>query len=203
MALVAQITDNYLSSEIKLLKEQAANAARLLSMSAKDNWQSDLERLYLIYDEYIGMAILDESGTRLAHAGELPAAGEIIFDEYVSQAFAGNIRFSSSVTPLSSIASRNPGNASSDDPNHKVVFYLAAPIPAAGMPDAPDDPGISGLDVSGLGAFAQGASGSPELSGAFNPQDDASNIILTLTLPGMFLADRLANDDRRSRHACQ
>ena len=125
LSLVAKITDSYLSSEIKLLKEQAANAARLLSLTGKDNWQSCLEQLQISYNEYVGLAILDESGARLAHAGELPASGDIIYDEYISLAFTGKIKLSSSV------AYRGAGDGDST-----TAGTINAPTSSAGSPSA-------------------------------------------------------------------
>jgi PAS domain-containing protein len=118
LSLVAQTADLFLSSEIKLLKEQAINAAHLLSITNVGNWYEDMEQLQAAYPEFIGMTIFDENDGILAFMGESPATADIKNDEYIKQAFTGKVIISSSI-PL----------PVAEDGQKQVAFYLAAPIP--------------------------------------------------------------------------
>ena len=61
LMLVAQVTDLYLSSEIKLLKENASTSARRLVAFGEENWKSTMENLLVLFPEFIGLAIFDGS----------------------------------------------------------------------------------------------------------------------------------------------
>ena len=112
LILISEIADRFISSEIRILKLKAAEAAQLLAASEDTQWSDVLMNLESLYPEFIGMAVWDEGRNLIASTGKLPAPLKVMDDSYIQQAFQGKEVISSTV-PTTDIP----------------VFYLAAPLP--------------------------------------------------------------------------
>ena len=113
LMLIADIADHFISSAIEVLKLKGAELARSLSVADEAGWPAILANQET--SEFIGIAVINSDRRLVASSGELPAPPDIINDKFISQAFHGNKRFSSTIPTES----------------HGVVFYLAVPIPGA------------------------------------------------------------------------
>jgi len=113
LMLVSDIADHFLSSEIQLLKMTGERAADYLVTYDESEWNEVLLRLSSRYQQFMGISVLDKTDGVLISTGELPPQAEVISDRYISQAFQGHSRISSSV-PI-------------DD--ESVAFYMAVPVP--------------------------------------------------------------------------
>ncbi|MCL2010967.1 MAG: ATP-binding protein [Synergistaceae bacterium] len=114
LAMMANIADHFISSEIEVLKLKADVLAQNLTVSEDTKWTEVLTSLETLFPEFIGMAVLDADRGLVASAGELPAVPELMEDKYIKRAFAGEKVISSTMPST-----------------HGVVFYLAIPMPGA------------------------------------------------------------------------
>ena len=112
LAVVANIADNFISSEIEVLKLKAAGAAQSLAGAADTDLSRILTSQEAMYPEFIGGAVFDAERGLIAASGELPAPLEILNDKFIKRAFVGKRAISTTY------------------PSDKgVVFYLAVPLP--------------------------------------------------------------------------
>ena len=114
LALVSDIADHFISTEIDLLKLKATQIAYLLANADEAKWAEIIAEQAGMHPEFIGEAVLDTSSNIILQAGELPAHKELTEDEFISRAF-GNEAMLSSTIPV--------------EAEHGVAFYLAAPLP--------------------------------------------------------------------------
>jgi len=113
LLLVSDIADHFLSSEIALLKMTAERAADFLVTNNQSGWEDAVLRLESQNGNFIGISVLDSTDGVVASTGELPPQADIMTDRYISQAFHGYSRVSTSIPTE----------------GHGVVFYLAVPVP--------------------------------------------------------------------------
>ena len=111
LMLVANIADHFISSELELLKLKAGKISDLLLASREDYWQELLAYQESLYPEFIGMAVISDDGSLIAHIGEQPAPSNIITNHYHAEAFRG----------ISSFSTTYPTE-------YGMVFYLSSPI---------------------------------------------------------------------------
>ena len=114
LSLVANIADNFISTEIDRLKLKVTQIAYVLSEADESLWEQVIVQQTAQHPEFLGTAVFAASSGAIIQAGELPASIEIIEDEYINQAFANEVMISSTIPSGS---------------KHGVVFYLAAPMP--------------------------------------------------------------------------
>ena len=114
LTLVANIADHYISAELDLLKLKVSQMAYVFANTDESEWAETAAQLASLHPEFIGTAVFEADSAPVAGAGELPAAPEILEDEYIKQAF-GNKTVISSTIPSGS--------------DRGVMFYLAAPMP--------------------------------------------------------------------------
>ena len=124
MLVVADIAERYISRDIELLKCKTASIVETVTERIESPGDPGLlEALLKMQEknpEFIGFTVFSPMGEIIASAGDTPATPEILTDKDVKKAAAENrIAFSSSI-PLTA----------SNDGEKKVVFYIAAPLPA-------------------------------------------------------------------------
>ena len=108
---VADIADQYISSEIHILKLKASSIARYLEVSPEADWKETLEKTLKLNPEFIGAAILDFYSGLVSAGGEAPAPEEIAGDEMIREAFLGRKIISTTIPA-----------------GDEVMFYIAIPL---------------------------------------------------------------------------
>ena len=114
LAVVSDIADHFISTEINSLKLKASHIAYLLSEANEPKWADIIAQQSKIYSEFIGEAVFDTQAGVILQAGKLPADPEVMADKFISQVSDNNIMISSTIPSES---------------EYGVVFYLAAPLP--------------------------------------------------------------------------
>ena len=114
LALIADIADHFVSSEIGLLKLKASQIASLLTSATPSEWSSILTHQVSLYSEFIGGAIINRNTGVSAQYGYAPASRQIFMDVNVQKAFTSNQAMLTSTIP--------------NDAETGVVIYLVAPI---------------------------------------------------------------------------
>jgi signal transduction histidine kinase/FixJ family two-component response regulator/HPt (histidine-containing phosphotransfer) domain-containing protein len=108
---IAQVADEYVSSEIELLKADVTGTARYLNTLPADEAAGALDEQTGLYDSFLGMAIVDRSGTVAKSAAYADAEG-FLSSETMQRAFAGEEVISTTYY----------------DKNGKLVFYVSTPM---------------------------------------------------------------------------
>ncbi|MCL2008167.1 MAG: ATP-binding protein [Treponema sp.] len=112
LAVVADIADHFISSEIENIKLRAAIIAHHLEDAEEDEWGSILSIQEGLNPEFLGMTVISSSGQLMTSVGEVPSPSSIIDNIHIRKAFSGITAFSST----------HPSDAG-------MVFYLATPLP--------------------------------------------------------------------------
>ncbi|MDR0325689.1 MAG: response regulator [Oscillospiraceae bacterium] len=111
MLVVADIADQFISTELKLLRLQANLVAHHLMHYEQDTWPDVLEAQGAEYPVFIGMAVFDNDAEIVASAGDFPAGPSLLDDPYIQRAVLGTMSFTSTIPT-----------------ENGVMFYLAAPM---------------------------------------------------------------------------
>jgi signal transduction histidine kinase/CheY-like chemotaxis protein/HPt (histidine-containing phosphotransfer) domain-containing protein len=88
LRVIAQVADEYVSSEIDLLKANAIGAAQYLGTLPTVELAGALDEQITLYDDFIGMAVASRKGI-IAQGGASPASAELLSRDCVIRAFAG------------------------------------------------------------------------------------------------------------------
>ena len=115
LTLIADIADQFVSSEIEILRMKVSETA--LALDGYDNpeeltslWQESNR-----HAEFIGAAVIERENGVVAQAGEAPAGQELTNNQFLIDAFDNEEVTISTTIPT--------------DTEQGVVFYLAVPIP--------------------------------------------------------------------------
>ena len=111
LALMSDIADHFISSEIKALKIKAAAASEILSLSDYSEWPDVIADIEKNHHEFFGISVLSEGSDLLASAGKFPANKELLNHTFIKQVFQGK-------TAISSVIQETQA----------AVIYLAAPL---------------------------------------------------------------------------
>ena len=114
LILVADIADNYISTEIELLKTKTTQIAYLLGQSDESKWADIIKQQTAAFPEFIGAAVLDIGSGPVVQEGAVPDYSDLMKDKYVKQAFGNKAVISSTIQT---------------DAEQGVIFCLAAPLP--------------------------------------------------------------------------
>jgi signal transduction histidine kinase/CheY-like chemotaxis protein len=118
LLLLSDVVDNFISTDIALLKIKTAGIAHDLSMSGEEKWPEILSGQEAVHPEFIGMAVLDAASSLdtgsdfLVSWGLLPSPAVLMDDSFILQAFQGKTVISSAIPSI----------------QEDVVFCLATPI---------------------------------------------------------------------------
>jgi signal transduction histidine kinase/ActR/RegA family two-component response regulator len=112
MMVVADIADRFISSEISVLKYEAGEIAENLTGASHENLGGILSAQSLVYPQYVGMSVMNETSEIVASFGAKPATQAVFETSAVKSAFLGKSEFTSTM-PY----------------GEGVVFYLTSPIP--------------------------------------------------------------------------
>ena len=116
LALISDIADHFISTEIVRLKQMAEQFADTLSRAEPEAWDGLLAELAEGNPEILGQAVLRRGVGPVAGAGALPASTLAMEDGWVQRAFGGAAQISSTIPTAT---------------QYGVVFYLAAPLPGS------------------------------------------------------------------------
>ncbi len=108
MLVVADIADRFISSELDMLRHEAATAASRLAMAAPGEWAGILAES--VGAKFIGFAVMNRNGAIAASAGAA-ASPNLLEHESVQAAFEGRMAFTSTIPSVDAVA-----------------FHLAVPI---------------------------------------------------------------------------
>jgi len=130
LTVMSNIADHFISVELDLLKIKLQSAARNIDTQDEIKWQQALWEQSLLYQEFTGLVIIDESGGLIAEFGEMHADADIINDKYIKQAFmpAGSSLTAYENSDISGIPGRS-AISSTCRTSDGIVFYMAVPLP--------------------------------------------------------------------------
>jgi len=114
LALVSDIANHFIGSEITLLKLKASQIAYIAAEMDTAEWESVIAQQTALCPEFIGASILDAEKGLVVQSGVFPAQPDVLENPFVRQAWENGTTISSTVPS---------GTA------HGVVFYVAAPVP--------------------------------------------------------------------------
>ena len=117
LALVSDIADHYIGTELKLLRQKAAQVALSIAGVPDEALLTVLTEETAQHTEFLGVSVLDAFGTVVAQTSTFPAYPSLASETYVSRAFDGEITITSTLQTGT---------------EQGVVFYVAAPIVGAG-----------------------------------------------------------------------
>jgi len=116
LAVMANIADHFLSSELDKLKLKAYQAAEILSANDETQWPHILSEQIRLNQEFIGMSVFKTGGALLSASSGRYADVDILNDEYLKKVFTGSQK-----TAVSSTIQVKGG----------TVFYLAVSLPSS------------------------------------------------------------------------
>jgi signal transduction histidine kinase len=111
LLLLSDIADNFISTDIELLKLKTNRIAQ--SLSVEEKWLELIADNEAIHPEFIGMAVLDAEKGFVVSSGLLPAQPEFMDNPFVKIAFQGKTIITSAIPSV----------------QEDAVFCLASPIP--------------------------------------------------------------------------
>jgi signal transduction histidine kinase/DNA-binding response OmpR family regulator len=111
MTVVANIVDKLVSTQINLLKADAATAAQYLIGADSENFHKVLEKQVESYEYFLSLTVFDRSGI-VDSAGEPPTPAELLGNSYIQDAFAGKASISTT----------------RKDPSGEFVFHVCVPM---------------------------------------------------------------------------
>ena len=117
LAVIANVADHFISTEMDRLKLKASTIAYILSKNNEANWLTMIKEQAAAYPEFIGVAVLDKQAGLIASAGELPAQPQTVRDTTIARAYLGDSIISTTIP---------------SDTDHGVVFYVGTPMPGGG-----------------------------------------------------------------------
>jgi signal transduction histidine kinase/CheY-like chemotaxis protein len=115
LVLLSDIADNFISTDIALLKLKTSVIAHGLADSepTEEKWLEVLASQEAIYPEFVGLAVLEPENGFFVLSGLLPDSTELLNDPFIKQAFQGKTVISSTIPSIQG----------------DVVFCLATGIP--------------------------------------------------------------------------
>ena len=111
LEVMSHIADSFISAEIDKLKLKLTMTSNALEANEERRWSSIMREQNILYPEFIGYAVITESGEVKAREGRAFADKSIINDKNISQAFLGKKTISSTYFS-----------------ENGVVFYIAVPF---------------------------------------------------------------------------
>ncbi|MDR1586959.1 MAG: response regulator [Treponema sp.] len=96
MSAMAYLADNFISTEIFLLKTKAARTANLLERMPEAEWPRVLDEQLALADEFVAYTIFSREEIVL-FSGDNPAPGEFISTNYFRRALGGEMVFSTTL----------------------------------------------------------------------------------------------------------
>ncbi|MCL2214447.1 MAG: ATP-binding protein [Treponema sp.] len=130
LSVVANVADHLVSAELDLLKLKVQGVANSIDTQDEAKWPQVLWEQSLIYQEFIGMAVVDVSGELVVSFGEMHAGADIVNDKYIKQIFPAA---DSSPVMYGSLdifgIPRRSAISSTYQTANGVVFYLAVLLP--------------------------------------------------------------------------
>jgi signal transduction histidine kinase/DNA-binding response OmpR family regulator len=112
MTIVANIADRFISAELEALKFKTADVTHYLTTYEQANWPKISSELASNHPQFIGITVMDNTGSIIFSTGKAPAGSGIFNNPSVQQAFRGRETISTSTVPTSG----------------SMVFYIASPL---------------------------------------------------------------------------
>ncbi|MDR1534162.1 MAG: response regulator [Planctomycetota bacterium] len=111
IAVIAEISEKLVSTEINLLRANAAAVAQRLVNEPFEEWGGILREQLAVHENFLAFTVADRGGPLLSEGGA-PTPADLLGSEYARRAFAGETTISTT----------------RKDPTGELVFHVCAPL---------------------------------------------------------------------------